>query len=100
MTKPLGYFCSGAMPGDEGLIADMQNAWGSTFEELNNSERLWLLSSLTGIMTADPTDDYDPYKVGSRITDATERFDELSFYEQLALAEAVIHQIKFHRYNR
>ncbi|NEU77038.1 hypothetical protein PI95_032210 [Hassallia byssoidea VB512170] len=98
MSKPIGYF-TGTMPGDGSLLDDMQQAWGSTFEVLNNSERLWLLSSVTGMMTADTTEDYNPHEV-SDLTSATERFDELSFYEQVALAEALIHQIKYHRYNR
>jgi len=79
------------------LLDEMKESWGQTFEELNNSERLWLLSSLTGTMTDSATDDYDPYKVGDHITAATERFDELSFYEQLALAEALVNQIKHYK---
>lgn len=69
-------------------------------EALNNSERLWLLSSLTGTMTADATENYDPNLVGNHITSATERFDELSFYEQLALAEALLNQIKHYRHHQ
>jgi hypothetical protein len=81
------------------LFDEMQEAWGSTFEVLNNSERLWLLSSVTGAMTAGVSEDYEPMDVGD-LAPVTERFNELSFYEQVALAEALIHQIKFHRYNR
>lgn len=81
------------------LLDEMKKAWGQTFEALNNSERLWLLSSVTGTMTADATENYDPYQVRD-LTSATERFDELSFYEQVVLVEALIHQIKYHKYNR
>ncbi len=79
------------------LLDQMQEAWGSTFEALNNSERLWMLSCLVGTMTADVTEDYNPHEV-SDLTSATERFDELSFYEQLALAEALVNQIKHYRH--
>lgn len=81
------------------LIDELQELWGAQFQELNNSQRLWLLSCVTGTMTADVSEDYEPMDVGD-LTSATERFDELSFYEQVALAEALIHQIKYHRYNR
>ncbi|WP_341532243.1 hypothetical protein WKK05_41030 (plasmid) [Nostoc sp. UHCC 0302] len=76
------------------LLDEMKSTWGQTFEQLNNSERLWLLSSLVGTMTADATAYYDPNEVDDCITVATERFDELSFSEQLGLAEALINQIK------
>lgn len=76
------------------LLDDLKEIWGQTFEQLNNSERLWLLSSLVGIMTAETTAYYDPNEVDDCITVATERFDELSFHQQLGLASALINQIK------
>lgn len=76
------------------LLDEMKQIWGETFEQLNNSERLWLLSSLTGTMTAEASPCYDPHKVDGCVTPATERFDELSFHQQLGLAEALINQIK------
>ncbi|MHC5722648.1 MAG: hypothetical protein ACYT04_33695 [Nostoc sp.] len=76
------------------LIDEMKEIWGETFEQLNNSERLWLLSSLTGTMTAEASPYYDPHKVDGCVTPATERFNELSFQEQLGLCEALINQIK------
>ncbi|NEU76706.1 hypothetical protein PI95_030410 [Hassallia byssoidea VB512170] len=82
------------------LLDEMKECWGQTFEQLNNSERLWLLSSVIGMMTGGVTENYNPHDVSDGVADATERFDELSFYEQVALAEALIHQIKYHRYNR
>ncbi len=77
------------------LLDEMKQIWGETFEQLNNSERLWLLSSLTVTMTAEVSPYYDPHKVDGCITPATERFNELSFKEQLDLASALINQIKF-----
>lgn len=85
---------------DSTLLDEMKESWGQTFEALNNSERLWLLSSLAGTMTADATENYDPCQVGDGVTDATERFDELSFYEQVVLAEALINQIKHYRHHQ
>jgi len=96
MTKPLGFFCN-YTPGDGGLLGEMEASWGSCFEQLNNSERIWMLSTLTGLMCADKTDQYDPYAVGDEITAAYERFDELDFSNQVALAEALLEQIKNNR---
>jgi hypothetical protein len=93
MTKPIGYYCN-YVPGGSGLIPEMEEAWGSYFQSLNNSERLWLLSCLTGTMTADVTDNYDPHQVGESVTDATERFHELSYSDQLGLATAILDQLK------
>lgn len=76
------------------LLDEMKQIWGETFEQLNNSERLWLLSSLTGTMTAESNSYYDPHEVDDCITPASERFNELSFKEQLGLCEALINQIK------
>ena len=94
MSQPLGYFCS-YTPGDGGLLGDMEESWGSQFQELNNSERLWLLFTLLGTMSADTSDHYDPYAVDSSIVPVGERFRELGFSDQLGLAEALINQIKF-----
>ena len=97
MTKPIGYFCSGAMPGDTGLIADMQESWGSTFEALNNAQRLWIIQ-LVGqtLFQADPNSVLDsPHD--EEIEEATERLEELSRYELLSLLEALVSQIKSSR---
>jgi hypothetical protein len=93
MSKPIGYYCN-YTPGDDGLLGEMEEAWGSYFQALNNSERIWMLSTLTGLMCADKTENYDPYDVGDRITDATERFHELSYSDQLGLAAAILDQLK------
>ena len=96
MSKPLGFYCN-YTNGDGGLLGEMESSWGSQFEELNNSERLWILFSLMGTMTADKSEHYDPYAVDGYVVPATERFNELSFTDQLGLAEALINQIRTHR---
>lgn len=96
MPKPLGYFTN-YTPGDGGLLGEMEDSWGSTFEQLNNSERLWLLSSLVGTMTADENEHYNPHAVDDAIVPACERLHELSFLDRLGLAEALINQIKTRR---
>lgn len=97
MSQPIGYFCNHT-PGDSGLLGDMEESWGSTFETLNNSERLWLLFSLIGTMTATDSENYDPHSVSDCIVPAAERLTELSFFDQLGLAEALINQIRHYRH--
>ena len=97
MSKPIGYFCSGAMPGDEGLISDMQQSWGSCFEALNNAQRLWIIQ-LVGqtLFQADPNSTLDsPHD--EEIEEATERLEELPRYELLSLLEALVSQVKSSR---
>ncbi len=99
MTKPLGYYTN-YTPGDGGLLQDMEESWGGTFEALNNSERLWMLFSLIGNITADASENYNPGEIRESIVPAIERFDELSFYDQLGLAQALIEQIKYYSHRR
>ena len=93
MSKPLGFYTN-YTPGDGGLLQDMEESWGSTFEALNNSERLWMLFSLIGTITANASPNYDPGEIREYIVPAIDRLDELSFSDQLGLAQALIEQIK------
>ena len=97
MTKPIGFFCSGAMPGDTGLIAEMQDAWGSTFAALNNAQRLWIIHQ-TGLhlFLADPEHSQDR-EHDDEVEDVTERLNELSHSELLGLLEALVSQVKTSR---
>ncbi|MBW4568060.1 MAG: hypothetical protein KME31_08555 [Tolypothrix carrinoi HA7290-LM1] len=94
--KPLGYYCN-YTPGDGGLLGEMEESWGSYFEEINNSERLWFLFRLFGTMTANAGENYNPYEVQEVISPACDRLNELSIWDQLGLASALIDQIKANR---
>jgi len=97
MTKPIGYFCSGAMPEDTGLIADMQSSWGSTFDALNNAQRLWIINQAAmTLFLADPEHSQDR-EHDDEVEEATERLNELTRYELLSLLEAVVSQVKSNR---
>ena len=89
MGQPLGKF-TGYTPGDGGLLGDMEQSWGTYFEELTQSEKLWLLSYVTAIVTADGSDNYNPHDVADSITPVCERLHELSFGNQLGLAQFLI----------
>ncbi|MBW4642936.1 MAG: hypothetical protein KME23_08060 [Goleter apudmare HA4340-LM2] len=46
MTKPLGYY-TGYTPGDEGLLAELQEAYGEQLQGLNRSEKLCLITLIS-----------------------------------------------------
>ena len=85
------------MPQDEGLIADMQSSWGSTFDALNNAQRLWILQSVgLNLFNADPNSILNS-EHDDEIEEAIERLDELSRSDLLGLLEALVGQIKNNR---
>ncbi len=94
MTKPLGYYTS-YTPGDEGLLAEMQEAWGSQFEELTNVERTWMIMKIGENLCADFDETEDDNSLRDGIEKAVERIcsDELSIGDQLRLIEALVYQV-------
>jgi len=79
---------------ENSLLDEMKESWGQTFEELNNAQRLWILQSVgLTLFQADPDSVLDS-EHDSEIEEATERLDELSRYELLALLEALVAQVK------
>lgn len=45
MNKPLSYYTT-YTPGDGGLLGEIEQAWGSTFDKLRDDEKLWLIGQL------------------------------------------------------
>jgi hypothetical protein len=94
MTKPLGYYTS-YTPGDEGLLAEMQEAWGSQFEALTNVERTWMIMKIGENLCAGFDETTDDNSLRDGIEKAVERIwnNELSIGDQLRLIEALVHQV-------
>lgn len=86
--KPIGYYTA-YTPGDDGLLAEMQEAWGAQFQELNNTERLWMIVKLAEEVFAKEDDD-----IRGSVEEAMERLDELSPSDKLGLIEALVNQVK------
>jgi hypothetical protein len=90
--KPVGFYTS-YTPGDDGLLAEMQESWGAQFQELNNQQRLWMLMKLAEELCAEegePESDYD-----DEVENAVERFfEELSRADRVGLMETLISQVK------
>ncbi|MBN3925636.1 hypothetical protein [Nostoc sp. NMS4] len=94
MTKPIGYFCSGTMPGDTGLLADMQESWGSTFEAINNAQRLWMIQQISSTLSQNYLESNLDSPRDSEVKEVAERLDELSPGQLLGLLDALVAQVK------
>ncbi|AKG24911.1 hypothetical protein [Calothrix sp. 336/3] len=86
--KPIGYYTN-YTPGDEGLLAEMQEAWGAQFQKLHNGERLWMIVKLAEDGCAEEEGDIRP-----SVAEAVERIGELSRSDKLGLIDALINQLK------
>jgi len=85
MTKPIGYFCS-----QDGLICEMEAVWGSYFQALNQSEKIWMLATVAGSIAASESENYNPMDVSNDIIPACEGFVDLDYSQQLALARFLL----------
>lgn len=94
MTKPIGYYTS-YTPGDEGLLAEMQEAWGAQLQSLTNFERTWLISQIADNLCADfsSKDGDDSARSGVLDVAARIQLDELTVGDQLRLIETLTSQV-------
>lgn len=89
MTKPIGYYTNYA-PGQEGLLADMQETWGSSFEKLNEAERAWMIYQLGYQLWQDAEG-----SVNESVELGVQRAQvELKNWDKLGLVAALVDQIK------
>jgi ATP-dependent RNA circularization protein (DNA/RNA ligase family) len=91
MTKPIAYFTN-YHPGNGGLLGDMEESWGSTFEVLTPYQRAYLIAAVS-------TEIFSHYSMednnnDSEVEEVCERLGELSLGDQLGLLEALINQAK------
>jgi hypothetical protein len=94
MTKPLGYYTS-YTPGDEGLLAEMQAAWGTAFEKLNNVDRLWMITHLAEELCTLVEEELKIETIPDDVVDAVDRaFEELPISDRIGLIEALVNQLK------
>lgn len=89
MTHPIGYYCDQNLT----LISDSEHYWGSYYQGLTQSEKLWLLTTVTGVITATRTENYDPTDVSEIITPMCETLHNLDFDQQLALARFILNTL-------
>jgi hypothetical protein len=97
MSKPIGYYTN-YTPGDEGLLAQMQEAWGAQLQELNNVDRLWMIYKLASELCAEFESALEIEDLTLGVEEALERSkEELQQSDRLGLIDALINQVKHSR---
>jgi hypothetical protein len=92
--KPIGYYTS-YTPGEESLLAEMQEAWGAQFQKLNNAQRLWFIRALAeDLFEEEPGSDAE-HKHDDEVAEAIERFSELTSADKVGLMEATVQQLRY-----
>ncbi|NMG10356.1 hypothetical protein [Brasilonema sp. UFV-L1] len=98
MTQPIGYFTNYDPTSNEGLLAEMQEAWGATFEALSNVDRMWMVWKLAEQLTEDFEQQLDIQDLNHGVAEAIDRHSgELSTGDRLGLILALVHQVQ-HNY--
>lgn len=89
MVKPIGYWTD-FTPGDGSLLSDMEAAWGSNFEALNESEKAWMLCRIGNQLYMDAEG-----SLGDEFESISNRIRaELDNRSKLGLIQALVEQIK------
>ncbi|MEA5574170.1 hypothetical protein [Calothrix sp. UHCC 0171] len=92
--KPIGYYTN-YTPGDEGLLDEMQSAWGAQLQELNNIDRLWMIYKLAEELCAEFEEALEIEDLTEGVEEAVERSNsELQQSDRLGLIEALVNQVK------
>ncbi|MEM8779688.1 MAG: hypothetical protein AAGF26_12605 [Cyanobacteria bacterium P01_G01_bin.49] len=93
MSNSIGYYTS-YTPGDEGLLEEMQSAWGSSFQDLKNNERLWMIASLS--LELWQKTDFEDESIREGCEKAVSRaISELKSSDVMGLIEALVNQIRY-----
>ena len=91
MNKPLGYYTN-YTPGDEGLLAEMQETFGAQLQALNNSQRFWMIIRLAESFSDENETENEH---NSDVENSIERFDELTEGDRIGLMSALVAQVKY-----
>ncbi|QKQ75671.1 hypothetical protein [Nostoc sp. TCL240-02] len=89
MAKPIGYWTT-FQPGDQSLLSQMEGAWGSHFEGLNEAERVWMVYQLASQLLLDAEGSVSD-TVQQVIQHTKTGVDNLN---KLGLMQALIEQVK------
>ncbi|WP_375493783.1 hypothetical protein [uncultured Nostoc sp.] len=100
MSKPIGYFTS-AMPGDGSYLDELQQQYGSTFEQLSKIEKLLLLHGVVQNLLSAEINLQGSSVAAAAVSTvsliAQSINKRVTLGEHLGLAEALINQLKYQR---
>ncbi|MBW4428997.1 MAG: hypothetical protein KME50_32440 [Nostoc desertorum CM1-VF14] len=100
MSKPIGYFTS-AMPGDGSYLDELQQRYGSTFEQLSKIEKLLLLHGVVQNLLSAEINLQGSSVAAAAVSTvsliAQSINKRVTLGEHLGLASALINQLKYQR---
>jgi hypothetical protein len=98
MNKPIGYFTS-TMPGDGSYLDELQQQYGSTFEQLNKVEKLLLLQNIAQTLLGAEINVIGSTVSASALSTVSPiiqgLYKQVTLADLLGLAEALVNQLKY-----
>ncbi|WP_298908714.1 hypothetical protein [uncultured Nostoc sp.] len=90
MSKPLGHY-TGYTPGDDTLLAKLQDKYGAAFEKISKREKLVILTVLASHLGCALEGDCraEIFTVAKQIT------EEITLADQAGIMEAIIGQVRW-----
>ena len=90
MSKPLGYYTNHT-PGEETLLATLQDNYGAAFEKISKREKLVILTVLASHISCQLEGDCR----AEIFTVARQMTQQLTINDQAGIMEAIISQIRW-----
>ncbi|MDZ7970305.1 MAG: hypothetical protein RM368_36155 [Nostoc sp. DedSLP03] len=90
MSKPLGYYTN-YTPGDDSLLATLQDKYGAAFEKISKREKLVILTALASHVGCQLEGDCRE----EIFTVAKQMIEQLTIADQTGIMEAIIVQIRW-----
>ncbi|WP_414755896.1 hypothetical protein [Anabaena sp. CCY 9910] len=98
MNKPLGFFTS-TMPGDGSYLDELQQQYGSTFEQLSKVEKLFLLQNIAQTLLGAEINVIGSTVSASAVSTVSPiiqgLYKRVTLGDLLGLAEALVNQLKY-----
>lgn len=96
MTKPLGYYTNYTLETD-GVLLDIQQAYGANLEGLNKAEKLALITSIAGDLACQYSITDAPYR--NQIFEFMAEIHQLPFSDREGLIECLINGVRYQNEN-
>ncbi|MBD2341647.1 hypothetical protein H6G64_32415 [Calothrix sp. FACHB-156] len=95
VSKPIGYYTS-YTPGKSGLLENLQQQWGATFEKMTRQQKLYLVVGLALNLSSQYQDTCQDTSINQEIASIPQQVvKHLSTSDQEGLLEALVAQIRY-----
>lgn len=92
MAKPLGYYTSNTPP-NEGVLAELQDAFGAQLQNLNKAQKLVLIAIIAGDLACQYSMTDQPY--GNQVFNYVSKIRELPLSDREGLIECLINGVRY-----